>query len=532
MMASHNGLSSLTRILAALVGVLAACATSAFAQTLTLGTKLELNTLDPHFFNAFPTGSSHAMFYEKLVQIDAQGKVQPQLATTWRIVDAANPLIWEFKLRRGVKFHDGASFGADDVIATIERVPTVPNSPNLFTQFTRNIVKMEKVDDLTVRLTTREPHPSLHHDLGNVFIVSSRIAKSASTADFNSGKAVIGTGPYKYVEWVNGDRLIAERFDAYWGDKPTWQRVTEKVIATDATRMAALLSGQVDAIDVVPSADLPRLKRETRFALFKGPAALIHYIALDTDRDVSPFVAAKGGGALASNPLKDVRVRRALSLALNRAVIVDKLLEGSGVPAAQVTLPALPGSSKTLKADAPDMARAQALLKEAGWAQGFKLTLHVTSGRYPNDTGIGQTIAQAWSRLGLDVAVEAVPGQIFFTRATKQEFSAFSAQYGADEVGAGLRALVAAPNRDRGYGTGNRVKYSNPAADGLLFDALTTMDSAQRDAKLARAAEAYMADQAIIPVFHPIIDFAAKKGLVISPTVQRRFNALMIRPTP
>src|SRR4029453_18443137 len=121
-------------------------------------------------------------------------------------------------------------------------------------------------------------------------IVQAKAAKGATTADFNSGKAVVGTGPYKLVEWVNGERLVVERNDRYWGAKPQWARVTEKVIAKDPTRLAALLAGQVDVIDAVPIADLERLKKEGRFTLFRGPAALVHYVALDSNRDVSPFV--------------------------------------------------------------------------------------------------------------------------------------------------------------------------------------------------------------------------------------------------
>ncbi len=499
----------------------------AAAQSLTLGTKLELNTLDPHFFAAFPTNSSMQYFFDKLVEYGDKLEIVPALATSWKLTDN---LTWEFKLRKGVTFHDGTPFTADDVIFSLERIPNVPNSPNSFAQFTRGIESARKVDDLTLIVKTKSPNPQLLSDFANIFIVSSKAAKGAATADFNSGKAVVGTGPYKLVEYVSAERLVVERNEKYWGGKPTWARVTEKVIAKDPTRLAALLAGQVDAIDAVPIPDLERLKKEGRFALFRGPGALVHYVALDSARDDSPFVTARDGSPLGRNPLKDPRVRKALSLAINRDAIAKRIMEGSAVPASQMMPSIFPTASRTLKPDPYDVAKAQALLREAGWGEGFRIVLHATSDRYPNDSSVAQAIAQMWSRIGLKVEVEALPGAVFFTRASKQEFSAFAAQYGAEDSMNSLRALVATSDSARGYGTANRTRYSNPVVDSLLTEALATMDDELRQQKLERAINFAMADQPLIPVFHPIFDFAAKKGLVVTPRAQRRFNAMMVAP--
>jgi len=510
-----------------LAATLAAVA-PALAQNLTLGTKLELNTLDPHFFAAFPTGSSHPLIFEHLIALDDKLQPQPHLAVSWKSID---PLTWEVRLRKDVVFHNGAPFTVDDVIFTWDRVPNVPNSPNSFSQFTRSVEKIVKIDSHTLHMKTRATHPGLPMDLANVLIVSSSAGKGASTQDYNSGKAAVGTGPYKLVEWVNGERLVVERNDRYWGPKPTWARVTEVVLAKDAARLAALLSGQVDAIDAVPSADIPRLRQDKRFSLVRGgPAALVHYIALDSARDVSPFVTAKDGKPLATNPLKDARVRKALSLALNRGLIVDRVLDGSGVAAGQMLSDVFPSAPKDVKPDLQDLARAQALLKEAGWAQGFRIVLHTTNDRYPSDAAIAQTVAQMWSRLGLKAEVETLPGSVFFTRASKQEFSAFAAQYGAEEASNSLRALVATYTPAKGFGTANRTRYSNPMVDNLLSASLQNLDDRQRDNLVGRAIRVAMDDQALIPVFYPIFDFAAKSGLVVTPRPQRRFNALMIAP--
>jgi peptide/nickel transport system substrate-binding protein len=497
------------------------------AQNLVLGTKLELNTLDPHFFAAFPTNSSMEYFFDKLVEYDDKLAIKPALAVSWKLVD---DLTWEFKLRKGVVFHDGTPFTADDVIFSFERVPNVPNSPNSFAQFTRGIESLRKSDDLTLVVKTKAPNPQLLSDFANVFIVSSKAAKGAATADFNSGKAVVGTGPYRLVEWVNSERLVVERNDKYWGAKPHWAKVTERVIAKDPSRLASLLAGQVDAIDAVPIPDLERLKKEGRFALFRGPAALVHYVALDSSRDVSPFVTAKDGKPLATNPLKDPRVRKALSLAINRDAIAKRIMEGSAIPASQLLSERFPSASRSLKPDPYDAARAQALLKEAGWGDGFRIVLHATGDRYPNDSSVAQAIAQMWTRIGIKAEVEALPGAVFFTRASKQEFSAFAAQYGAEDSMNSLRALVATYDLSKGYGTANRTRYSNTVVDNLLTESLTTMDDELRQKKLERAINFAMADQPLIPVFHPIFDFAAKKGLVVTPRAQRRFNAMMVAP--
>jgi len=505
-----------------------ALSAAALAQSLVLGTKLELNTLDPHFFNAFATGSSHMMIYDPLVYVDPDQQLRPGLATSWRIVDDTT---WEFKLRRGVKFHDGSAFTADDVIATFERVPNVPNSPNSFAQFVRGIASVTKQGDDTLIIKTKAPNPKLAFEMSRVFIVPATVAKTATTADFNSGKAAIGTGPYKVVEWVNGDRLVLARNDAYWGAKEPWAKVTEKVIAKDPTRVAALLAGEVDAIDLPATADVPRLRADARFRVTRGAAGLVHYIALDSARDVSPNVTAKDGKPLTSNPLKDPRVRKALSLAINRQVIADKMMEGSAQAASQLLPATYPGTSQKLKPDAFDLAKAQALMKEAGWADGFRIVLTTTNDRYPNDAAVAQAIGQMWSRLGLKVEIEAVPGSIFFGRASKQEFSAFAAQYGSEEAGAGIRALLMTPDPVTGAGTANRTRYSNSKVDALTREALVQMDEAKRNAWLERAIEVAMEDQAIIPVFYPIFDYASKKNLQVTHRPERRFNAGMIRVT-
>ncbi|MFN4164186.1 MAG: ABC transporter substrate-binding protein [Ferrovibrio sp.] len=503
-------------------------ASRGFAQTtahLRIGTKLELNTLDPHFFNGFPQASSHSLIFDALLSLNDELNAVPGLATAWRNVD---PLTWEFELRQNVKFHDGSAFTADDVLATLDRVPKVPNSPNPFTQFTRSIVKSEKLGDHRIRFTTATPNPTLATDLARVFIISKKYAE-ASTADFNAGTAAVGTGPYKLLEWVNSQHLVIERNDGYWGGKQPWAKVTERVIKGDAGRIAALLAGDVDAIDEVPTLDVPRIRDDKRFAIATGPSSTVQYIAMDAVRDQSPFVSAKDGQPpLKDNPLKDRRVRKALSLAINRQLIVDRLLDGSGTPASQFLPSRFEGTSQKLKVDPFDLNKAKALLKEAGYENGFKITLHATGDRYPKDRDIAQAVGQGWTRLGLQVNVEAMPGTVFFSQATKQEYSVFMAQYGTEEASIGPRALVHTPGGI--YGTGNRTKFSNARLDALIEKAQGEMDPVKRKQYVQESIEACMEEQAIIPVFHPNWVLAGKQEIVITPRPERRFNAAMMKP--
>jgi len=513
------------RLLLAAAAALA-IGSAASAETLTLGTKLELNTLDPHFFNGFPPASSHSQIWDALVWQNERLELEPALATSWRIVDDTT---WEFTLRQGVTFHDGTPFTADDVIATIRRVPTAPNSPSLFTSFTRSIASVEKLGDHLIRIRTSSPNPMLALDLSRVFIIAAKDAETTTSA-FNAGR-VNGTGWYRHVSWTNGQQLVLRRNETHWRGPATWAQVTERVIARDPSRVAALLAGEVDAIDLVPTADKPRPAQDPRFALFSGPAGVVHHIALDSAREASPHVGAKDGQPpLARNPLMDARVRRALSLAIDRTAIAERLMEGSATPASQFLPSSFPGTSQRLRPDPLDLAQARRLLAEAGVPNGFRLALHTTTDRYPKDSQIAQAVGQMWTRLGLQVSVEGVPGQVFFAAATRQEFSAFIAQYGTQEASEEPRAVVHSNDAALGLGAANRTRYANPRVDALIVDALSGMDPEKRLAKVAAAIEAAFEDQALIPVLHPTWDHAARRGLVITPRPERRFNALMIRP--
>jgi len=234
--------------------------------------------------------------------------MQPGLAESWK---ALNDLEWEIKLRKGIKFHNGQEFTADDVIATFKRVPNVPNSPASFAFFVRPIVEINAVDKHTLRLKTDKPHPLLPNDLGAIMILPKSLAETAKTEDFNSGKAMIGTGAYRLTEYVAGDRVVLKRNDAYWGAKPTWENVRFKMIPSAPARVAALLAGDVQMIEGVPTADIAKLSKDARVDLSSAVSNRIIYLHMDSNREKnSPFVTTADGKPMEANPLRDRRCAR------------------------------------------------------------------------------------------------------------------------------------------------------------------------------------------------------------------------------
>src|SRR5438128_2897498 len=212
---------------------------AAFAADLSIGIGADVTAIDPHYHNVTPNNNVAAHIFDYLVLRDERQRPIPGLAQSWKTID---PLTWEFKLRKGVKFHDGSEFTAADVVATIERVPQVPNSPSPFTAYTKQIKEMIIVDPYTVRFKTATPYPLMPTDMTQVAIISKQAAK-ASTDEFNGGKAAIGTGPYKLARYAKGDRIELARHDSYWGGKTPWETVTLRLLAAECARVGSVRAG-------------------------------------------------------------------------------------------------------------------------------------------------------------------------------------------------------------------------------------------------------------------------------------------------
>lgn len=498
------------------------------AANLTIGLSADVTSIDPHYHNLTPNNMVAQHLFDYLVLRSEKSQPVPGLATEWKAVE---PTVWEFKLRKGVKFSDGSEFTAADVVASIDRVPKVPKSPSPFTAFTKQIVKIDVVDPHTIRFRTATPYPLMPSDMSQVAIISKNAA-NASTDDFNSGKAAIGTGPYKLVRYAKGDRIELARNDAWWGGKTPWEKVTLRLLTNDAARVAALLSGDVQAIENVPTADVAKLRGDKRLSVFRQVSDRLMYIHMDSDRDVTPTVTAKDGKPLAKNPLKDPQVRKALSMAINRPAIVERVMENEAIPAGQVVPDFLFGATKNLKVEKYDPDGAKKLLAAAGYPDGFALQLHATNNRYVNDAKIAQAIAQMLTRVGIKVDVVAMPSATFFPQATDLKFSFLQAGWstGTGEASASLKALLMTFNKDKGFGTANRGRYSNTKVDALTEDALMTVDDVKREAYLQRATEIAINDTGIIPLHFQVSLWATRDGIGYVPRVDEQTLAHKFTP--
>ena len=497
---------------AALAVALSGCAATlpAVAAELKIGLSSEVTTLDPHFFNSGPNIAFHHHLYDTLVDVDPEGRLIPALAESWRAIDDTT---WEFKLRRGVKFHDGSEMTADDVLYSLDRPAQITASPGPFTSYTKPIVAKQAVDRYTVRLKTASAYGPLPLDLISIFIVSKKAAAKATQEQFNSGAAAIGTGPFKLVNFRKGESIEIARNDAYWGPKPEWDKVQFKVLASDAPRLAALLAGDVDLIEAVPPADLAKLKGNPKVGLAQHTTWRTLFWQLDQFRDVSPFVTDKAGKPLAKNPLKDVRVRQAISKAINRQALVERTLEGLAQPASNLNSPGIFGYNAELKVEAYDPQGAKKLLADAGYPDGFGLTLHGPNNRYINDEQVVQTVAQFLNRVGIQAKVETQPLSVYFGKARASDYSMAMLGWGSLASDFTLRSIVGTPNPDTGWGTWNWGKYSNPAVDKLVQQALGSVDATKREDFARQAVKAAMSDYAVIPSHHQIATWALRKGL-------------------
>ena len=518
----------LRRALGAVVLAVALVAPAA-AQDLKIAVAADVTSIDPHFFNLFPHNNIAEHIFDKLVQMDADSRMIPGLATTWKTIDATT---WEFKLRKGVKFHDGSELTAEDVAYSIDRVAQIPNSPGPFVAYTKAIVQKQIVDPYTIRFKTAAPHPLMPNDLSTIYIVSKKAATGLSTEDFNSGKATVGSGRFKFVRYVNGDRVELARNDAYWGDKVPYEKVTFRIIKTEASRVAALLSGDVDAIEQPPIADLPRLKADPKFTITSKISHRVIYYNFDHLERSSPFVTGKDGKPLAKNPFLDLRVRKAISKAINRQAIAERVMEGQATPAGQLVSEKLFGNVPGMKAEPYDPEGAKKLLAEAGYPDGFNLTIHGPSGRYVNDEKIVQAVAQMLTRVGIVSKVETAPMAPYSSRASKQEFSFHMVGWGAStgEASSPLRSLLATFNRDKGLGAVNWGRYSNPKVDYVIEQALQQVDDENRRAMLQQATRLAMDDLGIMPVHFQYTIWATKKGVAYTPRTDEYTLAFQFRP--
>lgn len=528
----------MTRFSAALA-VAAAVSTGAWAEEIRIGIYSEPSSMDPHFHNLGPNNAFMANVFSRLVEMDHKQQLQPGLAVSWKTV---NDTTWEFKLRKGVKFTDGSDFTADDVIFSFDRASNYTGGNSSFRTYLKGKT-FKKVDDHTIHITTPSPYPLMPVDMAQPHVISDSakgsgkadVNKGLSTKDFNQGKAMVGTGPYKFVEWKKGDRIVLVPNPSHFGTKAKWSKVTIKPIPSAPARVAALLAGDVDMIDNVPTTDVERLKKNKKVRLSSGISNRVIYLHMDQYRDNSPFVTDRDGKPMAKNPLKDVRVRKAISKLINRDAIVARVMEGLAIPAGQLLPEGFFGVSPSMKVEKFDPAGAKKLLAEAGYPNGFGLTIHGPNNRYINDAKIVEVIAQMLTRGGIPTKVVTMPKSVYFKRASKggkdgqPEFSFILVGWGSGtgEASSPLKSLLTTHDKSKGFGASNRGRFSKPDVDKLVIEALATVNDPKRQTLLATATETAIGKyQGIIPLHYQVNTWATRPGIKYRARTDERTTAI------
>ena len=529
----------------ALAAALAACPTATLAQAgaLRIGLSSEPTAMDPHYHQVTPNDAMTSHVFETLVGQDAAMKLIPRLATAWKSVDDTT---WEFTLRQGAKFSNGQPFTPQDVIFTFCRVMNNEQSiggsqPAVVQKF----ASVEARGDDTLVIKTRLPYPLLPNDMSRMPMLWSGIVQHGpitfdlkngcgvtgpwpTVADFNGGKSAIGTGPYTLKSYVKGSAIELTRNEGYWGDKPAWGEVKLIPAPSAGPRLTGLLAGDFDLIENPAARDVKRISETPGFGYVITPSVRVVYFQFDVARSPSPMVKAADG----KNPLQDVRVRRAISMAIDRKAIAARIMDGAATPANQFLPDGMFGTLPQPPELKYDPEGAKKLLAEAGYPNGFELAVSSTNDRYINDAQISQAVAQYLSRVGIKASVDAMTRSIYFPKRAKREFSFAMGGWSSEtgEASSFLQYWVSAFDKEHGLGTSNNGGYDNPAFDQVFKRALVTVDPAAREKLLQESLAIALADLPSIPLHFESSIWAYRKGLTYEGRADQYTLAMSAKP--
>ena len=490
----------------------------ATAQTLRWSSQGDMQTTDPHSQNEVMTNSLNNQVYESLTRRMKDMSMAPALATEWTQV---TPLIWRFKLRPGVKFHDGTPFTAEDVVFSMQRLRD-DNAPQ---RVFANAVGMPKaLDPLTVVFTLDKPNPIVPELLANLFIMSRRWCEEHRvTRPLNfkqqeesyASQNANGTGPFILVSRQPGVKTVFKRNPNWWNRfEGNLQEFVYMPISNDATRTAALISGEIDfVLDPAPR-DVGRLRTIPNLKVLDGAENRIVYVGMDQARDKLLYGQAPGD----KNPLKDLRVRKALYHAIDIEAIKTKLMSGYALPTGGLTSsPRGAYGDAKLETRLPyDPAAARKLLAEAGYADGFDITMDCPNNRYVNDERICIALASMWAQVKVRVKVNAMPRTLFLPKIEKFDTSLFLAGWGGGSTDADVMLTPVLRNRgEQGVGTANYGGIVNNEGDALAASSTIEPDARKREALVKAALQAYRDQVNIIPLHRQVIPWAMKREVSI-----------------
>jgi peptide/nickel transport system substrate-binding protein len=471
-------------------------------------------TLDPHSLALLYHTRIVGQVYDSLVNRDAAYQLEPALATEWRMV---NSTTWRFRLRSGVRFHDGSLMTADDVVFSMQRALSPPSQRSFQL---KGVQQVRRLDDASVEFVTEAPDAVLPEKLVFLPVMSKAWAERhgvQKAQDFNGKQETFavrnanGTGPFSVERYEPDVRVVLKRHAAWWGRSDprngNVQDVHFVTIKSDATRLAALASGEVDLVLDPPFQDIQRLQREGRFAVAQMPDIGQQYLTFDQSRD-----ELEGSDIKGRNPFKDLRVRQAVYHAINVPVIIDKVLRGQGVATGAFLSTRVDGSPAELDKRLPfDPARARALLAQAGYPQGFSVTLDCVNIAFRES--VCQAITAMLTQVGIRVTLRASPSTQFFPRLTQASTS--FVEYGwtaTPDAWASLNGLFRTFDKS-GLGTFNAGRYRNPKLDVLIDNIRTEPDLTRRRAMVTTALRLVAEDLPYIPLYRRTLNWAHHKRL-------------------
>lgn len=501
-------------LVALLTLALPGLASQAIAQTLRWAAQNDILTLDPHAQNHGTTNAVIQHTYEGLTRYSRDYKVEPALAASWQ---QNSPTEWRFALRKDVKFQDGSPFSADDVLFSFERVR---NSGSSMTIYVTGIKDVKKVDDHTVDFILERPVPILLRNIIDFRIMSRAWAQKNKTEkaqdlkikeETYASRNANGTGPYVIKSWAPDQRIVFERHPDWWdSDVGNVREVIFTPIKQDATRIAALLSGEVDLVTDPPTQDVARLRQNPALKILDGPEVRTIFIGMDQYGEELKYSSVTG-----KNPFKDIRVRKALNLAVDADAIRRTTMRGLALPAAILVAPGVNGWTADLDKRQPvDLDQARALLSEAGYPDGFDFTLDCPNNRYVNDEEICQALAGMWSRIGVKIRLNAMPFSNLIPKIEKLDTSAYFLGWGVSTYDAlySLQSLVR--TRTSGAdGNYNLGRIHNPKIDELIDAAKVENDPAKRDAQLQAALKLTAENYHYVPIHHQVRPWAMKRSV-------------------
>jgi peptide/nickel transport system substrate-binding protein len=505
------------------LAIAAACVVLAFpaaAKTLRWSSQGDFLSADPHAQNEGINNLVNSEIFERLTTRDRRLGLVPSLATSWR---RASPTVWRFTLRRGVVFHDGTPFTADDVVYSIARAK-LPSSN--FKVFAQPLDSVRRVDDYTVEIETAKPLPDqvLLENVNTIFIMSRAWCRKHGAdkpQDFTNGEETYasrvanGTGPYVLVKREAEVATVLRKNPAWWGlaagrFEGNVDEVVYRPIKSDATRMAALLTGELDLVLDPPLQDIPRLRADRSIRIVEGPENRVIFLVMDQARDELKYSNVKG-----RNPLKDLRVRQALYLAIDTEAIRNQVTRGQAIPTGSM-IPTAAASFPELEPRVLpfDAARARRLLAAAGYPDGFELGLDCPNNRYVNDERICTALAAMFAKIGVTIRLNAMPRAQFFQKVDQLDISMHLYGWGGGATDPGFTLTPVIHGRDgKGKGDFNSGRYEDPALDRLIDAVETEMDADKRRAMMLEAFQRVREMIYVIPLHRQIIPWAVRANV-------------------